>query len=130
MAEKNRIRTDRFSLTLLPEEKEILARNAEKFGLSRTEYIRRLVVFGEITGHPLLDPETGKELIQKLNRISESIKTISYNTSPELMAQHPEWSQMEKDYMEVLDMIGQLTYLTKEEKGQWQQQVYAKLHGQ
>lgn len=130
MAEKNRIRTDRFSLTLLPEEKEMLARNAEKFGLSRTEYLRRLVVFGEITGHPLLDPETGKELIQGLSRISENVKTIAYNTPPELMAQHPEWSRLEKDYMEVLGMIGQLTYLTREEEGQWQQQVYARLHGQ
>ena len=130
MAEKHRIRTDRFSLTLLPEEKEILARNAEEFGLSRTEYVRRLVLFGGITGQPILDKETGKKLIRELTRISECVNTISFNTAPELMAEHPEWIRLEATYMELLDVIGQLMYVTKEDEKQWRQQVSTRLRRQ
>lgn len=128
MAEKHRIRTDRFSLALLPEEKEILARNAKEFGLSRTEYLRRLILFGGITGQPMLDKETGKKLIRELDRISKSVKTISFNTPPELMAEHPEWSKLETAYMELLAMIGQLTYAMKGDDMEWQQQASIKLH--
>lgn len=128
MAEKHRIRTDRFSLALLPEEKEILARNAKEFGLSRTEYLRRLILFGGITGQPMLDKETGKKLIRELDRISKSVKTISFNTPPELMAEHPEWSKLETAYMELLAMVGQLTYAMKGDDMEWQQQASIKLH--
>jgi len=130
MSEKHRIRTDKFAISLLPEESEILAHNAKMFGLSRTEYIRRLILFGGISGQPILDRECGIKLVKELSQISTSIKLISYCTPEKLLSQHPEWLELEANYVKLLEIIGQLAYLTKEERSKWQHQVSTLLHRQ
>ena len=76
MGEQHRIRTERFCLTLLPEENELLKKAASEFALSRTEYLRRLIVYGGIKGTPLLSREDTDQIIQALVQIGNEIGGI------------------------------------------------------
>ena len=44
MAEKDRVRTEQFRFTLLPEENAMLTKNAFEYGLSKSEYLRKLIL--------------------------------------------------------------------------------------
>ena len=44
MAEKDRVRTEQFRFTLLPEEDAMLTKNAFEYGLSKSEYLRKLIL--------------------------------------------------------------------------------------
>lgn len=123
MGEKHRIRTDKFAVTLLPEEREILSASAQKYGLTKTEYIRRLILFGGVTGQPLLDRDTTKKLTQELSQINTHLQTISYKLSNQSIPQDNDWSQLKDSYTHLLGFIGELAYLKKEDRLNWQQQV-------
>ena len=58
MAEKDRVRTEQFRFTLLPEENAMLTKNAFEYGLSKSEFVER---FPELSlffkAYSLLDSE-------------------------------------------------------------------------
>ena len=77
MAEKHRIRTDQFRFTLLPEESAMLTKNAFELGLSKADYLRKIILYGSIIGqHPVMDKEQGRQLLYEVNRIGNNINQI------------------------------------------------------
>ena len=50
MAEKDRVRTEQFRFTLLPEENAMLTKNAFEYGLSKADYLRKLILAEALTG--------------------------------------------------------------------------------
>lgn len=130
MSEKHRIRTDKFAITLLPEEREILSQSAQKYGLSKTEYLRRLILFGGITGQPLLDKEDVQKLTLELSQINSSIKLLSYSLDIGSSLQDQRIAHLETACIRLLSLIGELAYLKQEDRIKWQQQVSMLLHKQ
>ena len=106
MGEQHRIRTERFCLTLLPEEKELLNKGAFEFGLSKTEYLRRLIVFGGIKGAPLLSREETNRIIQALAQIGNEIALADYDA-----ADSREWDVLKQSLYDALARLGQLPYM-------------------
>ena len=50
MAEKDRVRTKQFRFTLLPEENAMLTKNAFEYGLSKSKYLRKLILAESLAG--------------------------------------------------------------------------------
>ena len=106
MGEQHRIRTDRFCLSLLPEEKALLDKGALEFGLSKTEYLRRLIVYGGIKDAPLLSKEDTNQIIQRLSQIGNEIALADYDT-----ADSQEWDALKQSLYDALARLGELPYM-------------------
>lgn len=82
MAEKDRVRTEQFRFTLLPEENAMLTKNAFEYGLSKSEYLRKLILAESLTGKQWhMDRDQAKQLIYEVNRIGNNVNQIAYNTN-------------------------------------------------
>lgn len=112
MGERHRIRTEQFCLTLLPEEKELLNKGASEFGLSKTEYIRRLIVFGCIKDAPLLSREETDQIIQLLADIGNRIAQVDYD-----VFDLQEWITLKQELYGVLAQLGQIPYMGRRQNG-------------
>ena len=67
MAEKDRVRTEQFRFTLLPEENAMLTKNAFEYGLSKSEYLRKLILAESLTGKQWhMDRDQAKQLIYEV----------------------------------------------------------------
>ena len=78
MAEKDRVRTEQFRFTLLPEENAMLTKNAFEYGLSKSEYLRKLILAESLTGKQWhMDRDQAKQLIYEVNPLEiMSIKLL------------------------------------------------------
>ena len=52
MGEEHRIRTYQFKVTLLPEERAMLEANAAGFGLTKSDYLRKMILVDTLMGAP------------------------------------------------------------------------------
>lgn len=131
MAEKDRLRTEKYLLTLLPEEKILLEKNAFELGLSKADYLRQLIVYGGIVGRQWsMDKEQGKQLLYELRKIGTNLNQIAYNTNAQKYASNKEWKAVKDNYFEMLDMIGKLPFLSEGAREEWQQQLFMLLRKQ
>ena len=129
MAEKDRIRTEQFRFTLLPEESAMLTKNAFEHGLSKADYLRKMILLDSVLENFwTMDKEQGKELLYELNRIGNNINQIAYNTNSQRYASGKDWQELEKSYYELLSVLGKIPFLQKGEIEEWQQQIFTLLH--
>lgn len=124
MAEKDRIRTEKYLLTLLPEEKAMLEKNSYELGLSKADYLRNVIMYGKFIGrHFVMDKEQGKQLIFEINRIGNNINQIAYRTNAKMYAGNSEWQELRENYFELLSLLGKLPFIDEGVKDEWQQQI-------
>lgn len=124
MAEKDRVRTEKYLLTLLPEEAEMLRKSAFEFGLSRAEYLRKIIVAGSVSGRQwTMDKEQGKQLLYEVNKIGNNINQIAYNTNVKAYAAHPDWEALKENYDKLLGLLAEIPFVDKEKKEEWQQRA-------
>ena len=120
MSEKHRIRTKKFSLYLLEEEYEYLRKGAFEYDLSLSDYLRQLIVAGEIRGrHWTMDKEQGKQIICELNNIGNTINAIAYQSFARTSVVPDDWKQIKTTYFELLTLLGKLPFLTTSTQEQW-----------
>lgn len=120
MSEKHRMREKKFSIYLFEEEYEYLRKGAFEHELSLSDYLRQLIVAGEIIGrHWTMDKEQGKEMLHEINRIGNSLNQIAYNTTARSTALPDDWNQVKTNYFELLTLLGKLPFLTTSTQEQW-----------
>lgn len=131
LAENDRIRTDRYLLTLLPEESAMLQKNAFELGLSRADYLRKLIMYGNVVGRFFtMDKEQGKQLLYEINRIGNNINQIAYNTNAKMYAGNSDWQELRNNYFELLALLGKIPFMNEGVQEEWQQQISTLLHKQ
>ena len=83
MGEEHRYRTERFGMRLFPEEMRILKKKAEEQGVSKTDYVRDLILFGCVkeTRRSVLSDEKFLKMLYEMNRIGNNINQIAYNSN-------------------------------------------------
>lgn len=81
MSEKHRKRQRVFQIHLLDEELDILSNKAEEAGMSRTEFIRNVILFGAARGKTNIDHQEVKTLAYEINRIGNNINQIAYQAN-------------------------------------------------
>jgi hypothetical protein len=78
MAEEHRKRRSGFFLHLDDYELDILKMKAREASMSRTQFIRRVILFGAARGATNFDREEASKLQYELNRIGNNINQIAY----------------------------------------------------
>lgn len=124
MANGNRIRTEKYLLTLLPEEKALLEKNAFELHLSKADYLRKIILYGSIVGqHPVIDKATGEKLLYEVNRIGNNINQIAYNTNAKRYATGIDWREIKNNAFDILVLLGALVDMDRDEFVEWEAEV-------
>lgn len=130
MAEKHRIRTIKFSFTLLPEESALLQKNAFELNLSKADYVRNLIVFGSlIDNHPIIDNEQGMQILNELKKVGSSLNQIAYSTNIKHLANEDDWNKVKKNYLDFLTIFTKVPLLSECEQNLLKETILDQLDG-
>lgn len=77
MAEIHRKRTRKFTVHLLDEELAILDAKADETGLSKSEYIRNMILYGAPHRITNVSPEDTRKFLFEMNRIGNNLNQIA-----------------------------------------------------
>lgn len=117
MAEKDRYRTKQFLIRLFPEEMEILEAKAKEFGISKSDYIRDMILYGEVKkGQTVYESENFQQLLSEISRISSNVKRITYNLDFKKSAGTEDVNALKKQYDDLLAFVEE-TVICMEKKG-------------
>jgi len=81
MAEHHRKRPRQFKVSLYEEELEVLERKAETASMTKTEYVRSVVLLGATRGRTNFSKEDAGKIRYELNRIGNNINQIAYQAN-------------------------------------------------
>ena len=108
MAEKDRVRTKQFRFTLLPEENAMLTKNAFEYGLTKSKYLRKLILAESLAGKQWhMDGDQAKQLIYEVNRIGNNVNQIAYNTNVVRFSSNKDWGELQAKYFELMTLFCQ-----------------------
>ena len=108
MAEKDRVRTKQFRFTLLPEENAMLTKNAFEYGLSKSKYLRKLILAESLAGKQWhMDGDQAKQMIYEVNRIGNNVNQIAYNTNVVRFSSNKDWGELHAKYFELMTLFFQ-----------------------
>lgn len=108
MAEKDRVRTKQFRFTLLPEENAMLTKNAFEYGLSKSKYLRKLILAESLAGKQWhMGRDQAKQLIYEVNRIGNNVNQIAYNTNVVRFSSNKDWGELQAKYFELMTLFFQ-----------------------
>ena len=118
MNNKKRYRNNRFEIRLFDEEVEILENKAKIQGLSKTEYIREIILYSEIKDikRNILSDENFKKLLYEINRIGNNINQIAYNSNLIKSTGREEIKNLKEQYENLLQLYTDTFVFNGEEK--------------
>ena len=118
MNNKKRYRNNRFEIRLFDEEVEILENKAKIQGLSKTEYIREIILYSEIKENKrnILSDENFKKLLYEINRIGNNINQIAYNSNLIKSTGREEIKNLKEQYENLLQLYTDTFVFNGEEK--------------
>ena len=118
MDNKKRYRNNRFEIRLFDEEVEILENKAKIQGLSKTEYIREIILYSEIKDNKrnILSDENFKKLLYEINRIGNNINQIAYNSNLIKSIGREEIKNLKEQYENLLQLYTDTFVFNGEEK--------------
>lgn len=118
MNNKKRYRNNRFEIRLFDEEVEILENKAKIQGLSKTEYIREIILYSEIKENKrnILSNENFKKLLYEINRIGNNINQIAYNSNLIKSTGREEIKNLKEQYENLLQLYTDTFVFNGEEK--------------
>lgn len=101
----NREREKHFQVRLTEEEFEMLENKAKGFGLTKTEYIRKLIVFGRVRPKSKLTDEQFREMLLEMNHIGTNINQIAYRVNAARNANKDDYMELKVAYHSLLDLF-------------------------
>lgn len=123
--EERRLRTHQLRVWLFEEEKQLLIKGAYELGLSQSDYLRNLIVYGGMVGrHWTMDKEQGKQILREINRIGNDINLIVYTALLKSAIDQSEVNALNQKYTELLTVIGMFPFLDKQAHEKWQQEIF------
>ena len=120
MAEHHRVRTFNFELKLFEEENAMLTQNAHELGVSKSEYLRTLLMAGSLAGVQwTMDRDQGQALIDAINDVANAVRLAAYCTKLSDFEANPAWTELKKRYLELLGVLGMVPFVLEEERAEW-----------
>lgn len=101
----NREREKHFQVRLTEEEFGMLENKAKGFGLTKTEYIRKLIVFGRVRPKSKLTDEQFREMLLEMNHIGTNINQIAYRVNAARNANKDDYMELKVAYHSLLDLF-------------------------
>lgn len=83
---------------------ELLEKKAESFHLSRSDYLRSLIVWGMAKGQSKLTDEQFRLFIKELNHIGININQIARRVNEARNASREDYDLLELHYEQLLDL--------------------------
>ena len=122
---KNRVRKIPFQLYLTEEEKTLLDQKVTELGISRSDFIRDIIVNGEIRGKRFaMDKVDAKKLLAEVGKIGSNINQIAYNTNVKSYTNYTEIQEVKKLFFRLLKILGDLPYTDEYLMFYWQLQLF------
>lgn len=100
----NRQRRKEIHLTLLDKEMELLEQKAESFNLSRSDYLRSLIVWGRAKSQSRLTDEQFRLLLNEMNHIGVNINQIARRVNEARQASSEDFDLLQLHYEQLLDL--------------------------
>lgn len=107
MAEtKKRFRSKQLLIRLFDEEMNILKAKSESQGISMSDYVREVILYGEVktTKQNILSDENFSKLLYELNRIGNNINQIAYNSNLKKSTGREEIMELSEKYDSLLQL--------------------------
>lgn len=102
MGEESRKRKRKLNVYLLDEELEILNAKADEADMSKSDYIRNMILFGAAHERTLFSKKDTASLLYELNRIGNNINQIAYRANANKIIDERDFQNMYDNYMELL----------------------------
>ena len=80
----------------------MLKKKAGEYGITKSEFLRQIILFGGIQGVPRIDEEKYNHLVYELNRIGNNINQIAYHANSKKAYGKDEVLQLKSEYMDLL----------------------------
>lgn len=100
----NRERRKAIHLTLLDEEMELLKKKADSFNLSRSDYLRSLIVWGRAKSQSRLTDDQFRQLLVELNHIGVNINQIARRVNEARQASSEDFDLLQLHYEQLMDL--------------------------
>ena len=100
----NRKRTNHFDVYLLDKEATMLSVKAQDAKMSKSEYIRNLIVFGQASETTVFTKEETKKIRTELNRIGYNINQIAMNINMNRQGFSEDFRILNQSYLELLHL--------------------------
>lgn len=93
---------------LLPEEYEVLEVKAAEAGLTRSDLLRRLILFGSAAQKSLFTKEDADAILFQLNRIGNNLNQIAWRANTLKGADKATLDDLSKNYDDILSEFERL----------------------
>jgi len=110
MAEENRIRKKQFLIHLMKEEMELLESKSENAGMTKTEFIRNIITFGNTSSGEKMDKQDIKQWLYELNRIGNNINQIAYHVNYNSCVGENDFEQLKDEYIRILGLFEDIAF--------------------
>ena len=107
MSTPSRQRNRQFSVYLLEEEMAILEAKKDEAGMTKSEFIRNMILFGAAHERTMFSKADSETLIYELNRIGNNINQIAFRANANRTIDWRDFRSMYDDYMELLSAYDQ-----------------------
>ena len=102
MSAPNRRRTRQFSVYLLEEEMAILEAKIDEAEMTKSEYIRNMILFGAAHERTIFSKADAQRIIYELNRIGNNLNQIAYQANRRLGVDEQDFLSLYDNYMQLL----------------------------
>lgn len=111
-----RKRTKLFQLRLLEEEAEILEQKAQELKISKSKYLRDLLILGSQYDASISkkDNDIRKQWIYELNRIGNNINQIAYNANSKKSTNSKECLMLTEEVQSLLSLFSTISDFREE----------------
>lgn len=104
MSEESRKRNRCFNVRLLEEELAILDAKADEAQMTKSEYIRNMILFGAAHERANFSKKDTKAMLYELNRIGNNINQIAYATNVTRVIREDDFVSLRFNF---IDLLGQ-----------------------
>jgi len=102
MPEKDRVRKRNFRVWLLEEEFDLLTEKAAEAKMTKTRYIRNVILFGAAREKSNFTKEDSDKILYELNRIGNNINQIAYQANSKCAVNENDFFMLREEYIKLL----------------------------
>jgi len=110
MGNEHRKRRKSFHLYLLDSEYEILKQKAERVGMTKTEFVRNIIIFGNASRSEKMDMDDLKKWLYELNRIGNNINQVAYKVNANAMVSENNFKNLQEEYINLLTLFEDIAF--------------------
>lgn len=106
MAEEHRKRTNKFQVYLYDKELEYLTQKAFDANMSKSEFIRKIILYGSAVERTNFTREDARSINYELNRIGNNINQLAYQANIRGNVTRNDFEILKNEFHDLLSVVG------------------------